>query len=95
MKDSRYPWIILVPWQENLTELHELEAESYAIVMAEVRRASRLMTDLFSAHKINIGALGNMVSQLHIHVIAGNRTTPPGPGRSGASAQPFPTRTKT
>ncbi|MEH6527702.1 MAG: HIT family protein [Sneathiella sp.] len=70
MNDSRYPWIILVPRQENLVELHDLDADIYPRVMAEIRQASRLMKELFSAHKVNVGALGNMVSQLHIHVVA-------------------------
>ena len=69
LKDSRYPWIILVPRHENLVELHDLETSSYRIVTEEIRRASLIMSELFSAHKINVGALGNMVPQLHIHVI--------------------------
>lgn len=91
IKDSRYPWIILVPQRANLTELHDLDAESYATVMAEVRRASRLMTDLFSAHKINVGALGNMVPQLHIHVIARQQDDAawPGPVWGVGTALPY------
>ena len=80
IKDSRYPWIILVPQRENLVELHDLDVKSYSLVMAEIRQASQLMKDVFSAHKINIGALGNMVPQLHIHVIARQQDDDAWPG---------------
>ncbi|USG62838.1 HIT family protein [Sneathiella marina] len=91
MKDSRYPWVILVPQQADLTELHDLDTRSYTAVMAEIRQASQLMAALFSAHKINIGALGNMVPQLHIHVIARQQGDAawPGPVWGVGTARPY------
>ncbi|MCF8466413.1 MAG: HIT family protein [Sneathiella sp.] len=74
MNDSRYPWIILVPERTDLRELHDLNEMDYRLVWAEIRRTSLLMTDLSGAHKINVAALGNMVPQLHIHVIARQMT---------------------
>ena len=74
MNDSRYPWIILVPERADLRELHDLNEMDYRLVTGEIRRTSLLMTDLFGAHKINVAALGNMVPQLHIHVIARQMT---------------------
>jgi diadenosine tetraphosphate (Ap4A) HIT family hydrolase len=91
MNDSRYPWIILVPKQENLVELHDLDTKSYSIVTDEIRHASEIMSELFTAHKINIGALGNMVPQLHIHVIVRQTGDPawPGPVWGVGSAIPY------
>ncbi|MFK8067313.1 MAG: HIT domain-containing protein [Gammaproteobacteria bacterium] len=67
MNDNRYPWIILVPQRNNITEIFQL-AESDQIQLAkESIYLSRKMADVFSADKMNVAALGNVVSQLHIH----------------------------
>ena len=70
MNDSRYPWLILVPAQLNLTEMHDLNSADQTVLMSEITRASQALTALYAPDKINVGALGNMVPQLHIHVIA-------------------------
>lgn len=70
MNDARYPWLILVPRRDGLTELHDLTDSDAQILHAELRRASANLKTLTGAAKINIGALGNLVPQLHIHVIA-------------------------
>ena len=70
MNDSRYPWLILVPAQLNLTEMHDLNSADQTVLMSEITRASQALTVLYAPDKINVGALGNMVPQLHIHVIA-------------------------
>ncbi len=70
MKDARYPWTILVPEQRDLSELHQLSEADYRTVTQEIRQVSEMMEQCFTPDKINIGALGNMVSQLHIHIIA-------------------------
>ena len=80
MNDSRYPWLILVPAQTDLTELHDLPSAVQAVLMGEIGRASRTLVDLYAPDKINVGALGNMVPQLHIHVIARFRTDDAWPG---------------
>ncbi|MBL4666514.1 MAG: HIT domain-containing protein [Sneathiella sp.] len=70
MNDCRYKWLILVPEIENISELYDLGDDEYISVMEETRKASKLLADLYAPKKINVGALGNMVEQLHIHIIA-------------------------
>lgn len=70
MKDKGFPWLILVPRREGVKEIHELTPDDRALLIEEVSLASMILTRLFSPVKINIGALGNIVPQLHVHVIA-------------------------
>lgn len=70
MNDAQYPWLILVPRRPSLRDLHDLEGEDYATCLEEVARASRRLQAATGAHKMNVAALGNVVPQLHIHVIA-------------------------
>ena len=70
MKDARYPWLVLVPEQTDLRELHELSDERFSTVTQIIKRLSRGLQTLTGAPKMNIAALGNMVPQLHIHIIA-------------------------
>jgi diadenosine tetraphosphate (Ap4A) HIT family hydrolase len=81
MCDARYPWLILVPAKPDLCELHDLDAADRTQLIEEVTQVSRVLERLFKPGKINIGALGNIVQQLHIHVIA---------RRIGDSAWPGP-----
>jgi len=69
MNDERYPWIILVPARANLTEIHDLDPQDQQVLMAEMMQISTALEDIYKPDKINIGALGNIVSQLHIHII--------------------------
>jgi len=80
MKDKRYPWVILVPEIDNLREIHDLDAEDFQKVMAEARHCSEALQKLFGAYKMNMAALGNMVPQLHVHIIARFETDPAWPG---------------
>lgn len=70
MNDARYPWLILVPRREGLTELHDLDAQARGVLIEEIARAGHALKSLAGAAKINTGALGNLVPQLHIHVVA-------------------------
>ena len=70
MNDRRYVWLILVPRRPKLRELFELTDEDQKALMTEISRAGRLLQFLFQPDKINIAALGNIVAQLHVHVIA-------------------------
>ncbi len=70
MNDARYPWLVLVPRRAGLTELHELSVEDRAFLIEEIALASERLKALTGAAKINTGALGNLVPQLHIHVVA-------------------------
>jgi diadenosine tetraphosphate (Ap4A) HIT family hydrolase len=70
MNDARFSWLILVPTRPGLREIHDLSAADRGILVEEIARASRLLQDRLQADKINVAALGNQVSQLHVHVIA-------------------------
>jgi diadenosine tetraphosphate (Ap4A) HIT family hydrolase len=70
MNDSRFPWIILVPRLGGVREIFELDEASAATLMSEVTRAARALKTIAPADKMNIGALGNIVPQLHIHIVA-------------------------
>lgn len=70
MDDSRFPWVILVPRRPDLAELIDLDGEARAVLTAEIDMASRALKTLTGCDKLNVAALGNMVRQLHIHVIA-------------------------
>jgi len=95
MKNARFPWLVLVPKRENLRELHDLSASEYLIVMEEIRSVSSRFSALTGAHKMNVAALGNMVPQLHIHVIArftDDAAWPQPVWNSGISATPYSTQ---
>jgi diadenosine tetraphosphate (Ap4A) HIT family hydrolase len=70
MDDARYPWLILVPRRAGLSEIHDLKHAERMVLIEEIGRASLGLKTLASAVKINIGALGNLVPQLHVHVVA-------------------------
>ena len=91
MNDARYPWLILVPARDGLSELHDLNASDQAPLNDEIIRVSRAMTELFTPEKINVGALGNIVRQLHIHIVARRTDDPawPGPVWGHSPAVPY------
>ncbi len=70
MKDRNYPWLVLVPQRPDLRDLHDLDVADQATLMAEIARASHALEEIHSPDKTNVAALGNVVSQLHVHVIA-------------------------
>jgi diadenosine tetraphosphate (Ap4A) HIT family hydrolase len=70
MNDARYPWLMLVPRRPNLTELFELAVTERAILMEEIATVSIALKELTQCRKLNIATLGNVVSQLHVHVVA-------------------------
>lgn len=69
-KDNAVPWIILVPQKNELKELHHLPMNDQQQFLVESQIINQTLEALFNPDKINLGALGNMVSQLHIHHIA-------------------------
>ena len=70
IKDANYPWLLLVPRRPEKVEIIDLDEVEQAQLMAEVSRAARALKDITKCDKLNIAALGNMVPQLHVHVIA-------------------------
>lgn len=82
LKDNAvFPWFVLVPEVDNtITELHELSASDYASVSFTIRQLSEFIEQHFQSDKINVGAIGNIVRQLHVHIIARYETDPAWPG---------------
>lgn len=71
LKDNHnFPWLLLIPRIPNITEIYELSQSDQQQLIAESSKASKALMQYFQPDKINVGALGNIVSQLHIHVIA-------------------------
>ncbi len=70
MNDANYPWLILVPRVADVRELIDLDAGQRHLLGEETDRAARLLRDAFRPRKLNVAALGNVVAQLHVHVIA-------------------------
>lgn len=67
MNDANYPWFILVPRRAGVTEVYHLSASERAQLIEESSALSETLADLFMARKMNVAALGNQVSQLHLH----------------------------
>lgn len=70
MDDARFPWLVLVPRQPFLRELVDLSADDQVTLLREINRAGRVLQRLYRTDKLNVAALGNMVPQLHVHVIS-------------------------
>lgn len=70
MNDSRFPWLILVPRRDGAREIHRLTADDRRMLIEEISRTAEVLERVSKADKMNVGALGNMVPQLHVHVIA-------------------------
>tara|TARA_B100000029_G_C17413393_1_gene901595 strand:+ start:113 stop:532 length:420 start_codon:yes stop_codon:yes gene_type:complete len=90
MKDERFPWLILVPTVPELRDLYEVPSELRLQLFEEIELASKVIGEYSNATKINVAALGNMVPQLHVHVIA-RRTDDaawPGPVWNAGPAPP-------
>ncbi|MET0532219.1 MAG: HIT family protein [Microvirga sp.] len=92
LNDARFPWFVLVPRVESVSELTDLSEEHAAQLMQEIRIATRVMLELSKPDKVNVGALGNMVPQLHVHVIGRFRSDPawPGPVWGYGTKAPYP-----
>lgn len=91
MDDANHPWLILVPRVENTVEIIDLDAAQQAQLMQEIDRASRALQVAVKPHKLNVAALGNVVPQLHVHVIGRfhDDIAWPRPVWGMATAQPY------
>jgi diadenosine tetraphosphate (Ap4A) HIT family hydrolase len=91
MDDANHPWLILVPRVENAVEWIDLDEPQQAELTREIGRACRVLQSVFQPHKLNVAALGNVVPQLHVHVIARFREDIawPRPVWGMATAQPY------
>lgn len=70
MNDRRFPWTILVPRREGLRDFHDVAKADKAAFFGEIDHVSEVLKKVSRAEKMNVAALGNMVPQLHVHVVA-------------------------
>jgi diadenosine tetraphosphate (Ap4A) HIT family hydrolase len=91
MDDATYPWLILVPRIPGAVELIDLDDEQQAQLMDEIAMLSRVLKDVTGCDKLNVAAIGNVVAQLHVHVVARRRDDPawPRPVWGHAPARPY------
>ena len=91
MNDARWPWLILVPRRQGMVEMIDLELSDQTQLTDEAGCAARFLKSRMRADKINVGALGNVVRQLHLHVVARNVGDPawPGPVWGHGAATPY------
>jgi len=81
IKDANYPWLLLVPRRADVVEIIDLGEVEQSQLMTEITRVSRAVKEITKCDKLNIAALGNVVPQLHVHIIA---------RRTGDAAWPRP-----
>jgi len=79
MRDANYPWFILVPDREDLSEIYQLTEPDLQLFIQESVLLSRVLMEVFTGDKLNVAALGNVVPQLHIHHIVRFRHDPAWP----------------
>ena len=91
MNDSRYPWLILVPRCADVSEVFQLSAAQQQQLWQETSEVGQVLKDAFQADKINIATLGNVVKQLHMHVVVRmqNDAAWPAPVWGRGEAQPY------
>lgn len=73
MHDANYPWLLLVPRRAGASEIIDLDPDERVQLMTEISDAGRALKSVTRCDKLNIAAIGNMVPQLHIHVVARRR----------------------
>ncbi len=88
MNDRRYPWLVLVPRVPDVSEWLELDGGQQRLLLAEINQAGALIRTLPTVEKLNIGALGNIVRQLHIHLVGRREGDAAWPGPVWGHGQP-------
>lgn len=91
MNDAHYPWFILVPRRDEVSELFQLDGPDQQALWRESVGLAEILKDSFAADKMNLASLGNMVSQLHMHVVVRRREDAawPAPVWGKFPAQPY------
>jgi diadenosine tetraphosphate (Ap4A) HIT family hydrolase len=91
MRDARFTWAVLVPRIAGAVEIADLAAAERQVLMEEVAQVSQALRRVVRCDKLNIGALGNVVAQLHVHVVARRKGDAawPGPVWGSGPAQPY------
>ena len=69
----KFPWLILIPRRKNITDMSELNSKDQILLMKEIIYVSKIVKKLFKTSKLNVEKIGNLVPQLHIHIIARNK----------------------
>ena len=90
MNDNRFPWIILVPTIPDLQDFHEIPTQHRDLLFQEIEKATATIQKHWRVDKMNVAALGNQVSQLHIHVIGRRRTDEAWPSPVWGHGTPIP-----
>jgi diadenosine tetraphosphate (Ap4A) HIT family hydrolase len=92
MRDANYPWLLLVPRKPNLVEIVDLEPADRTQLMTEIGMASEALRAVAPCEKLNVAAIGNMVRQLHVHIVARNPGDAawPKPVWGAMPAKPYP-----
>lgn len=93
MNDQQYPWLILVPRVSGVEEIYQLDLSQQQQLLSEISEISQILNGQFNPIKINVAALGNIVRQLHIHIIARQTHDPawPNPIWGVSPAKPYST----
>ena len=91
MNDARFPWLLLVPRIVGAREWIDLDGSQQRLLLAEINQASHLLRNEPGVQKLNIGALGNLVAQLHVHLVGRHEGDDawPGPVWGSGSARPY------
>jgi diadenosine tetraphosphate (Ap4A) HIT family hydrolase len=91
MNDARFPWLVLVPRRPGMVEMIDLPSELQQQLWHEINRVAAVLRDAVPCYKLNIGALGNITRQLHVHVIARTEDDAawPAPVWSFGQAEPY------
>lgn len=90
VNDARFPWLLLVPARPGLCEIHDLAEADRARLMEEIAACSRALSRLYGPGKINVGALGIIVGQLHVHVVMRHEGDAAWPGPVWGAGDPDP-----
>lgn len=80
LNDSRFPWLVLVPRLPGAREIIDLAPANRLLLAEEIDLAAGALRGLYPTDKLNIGAIGNIVEQLHVHIVARQKTDPAWPG---------------
>jgi diadenosine tetraphosphate (Ap4A) HIT family hydrolase len=91
MNDARYPWLILVPRRPGMVEVLDLPSAAQQELWQEIHQVAAALREAAPCDKLNIGALGNIVRQLHVHVVARKEGDAawPGPVWGNGRAEPY------
>ncbi|MBN9078981.1 MAG: HIT family protein [Rhizobiales bacterium 65-79] len=91
MDDRRWPWLVLVPQRRGAVEIHDMTPLDQTLLIFETNMVAETLEDVTRCTKINTGALGNIVRQLHVHVVARSEGDPnwPGPVWGHGQREPY------